>query len=43
MRSCRQSVNQDYAAAGLGITDVSPYDRLRIEMVMKYYSFPHDY
>lgn len=39
-RWCRQSVTLDYFDAGLLITDVSPNDRLRIEMVMKYYSFP---
>ncbi len=42
-RWCRQSVNLDYFDAGLHIVDISPNDRLRIEMIMKYYSFPHRY
>ncbi len=40
-RWCRQSVNQDYFDAGLQIVDISPNDQLRIEQVMKYYSFPN--
>jgi hypothetical protein len=42
-RWCRLSVNQDYFDAGLRIVEVSANERLRMEMVMKYYSFPHNF
>lgn len=42
-RWCRLSVNQDYFDAGLRIVEVSNNDRIRMEMVMKYYSFPHSF
>jgi hypothetical protein len=41
-RWCRQSVNDQFFDAGLRITDISADDKLRIDMVLKYYSFPHE-
>lgn len=41
-RWCRKSVNEQFFDAGLRITDISAEDGLRVKMVMKYYSFPHE-
>jgi PilZ domain len=39
-RWCRQSVNEQFFDAGLRITDISDENKLRIDIVLKYYSFP---
>jgi hypothetical protein len=39
-RWCRQAVNRDFFDAGLRITEIAPEDLTRIDMIMKFYSFP---
>ncbi len=39
-RWCRQSVNEAFFDAGLRILEIAPEDLTRIDMVMKFYSFP---
>ncbi|MEJ2200372.1 MAG: PilZ domain-containing protein [Desulfuromonadaceae bacterium] len=41
-RWCRQSINDQFFDAGLRITDISADDKLRIDMVLKFYTFPSD-